>query len=69
MNDDGDDNKYKRTLGDALMRSHASPYNTVGELLENSSVLIAYMSTAVNPAPNRITVKLLVCLVVRNTCI
>jgi hypothetical protein len=57
----------EHTCGDALIFSQASPYKTVGEFLANNSVAKAYTSTADNPAPIRITVKLVVRAVVRMT--
>ena len=56
-----------RTLGDALIRSQASPYKTVGEFLENSSDVREYMRRTDSPAPRRITVRFVVRAVVRMT--
>jgi hypothetical protein len=60
-------NPKGRTLGEALIRSQASPYRTVGEFLENSSDVKEYTRSTDSPAPNRITVRLVVLAVVRIT--
>jgi len=49
--------EYQHTRGDALMRSQASLYRTVGEFFENNSDVRAYMSTAESPAPKIITAR------------
>jgi len=49
------------------MRSHASPYNTVGEFFEKSSEVREYMRRAERPAPRRMTPRLVVRAVVRIT--
>jgi hypothetical protein len=57
------------TFGERLILSHAWPYSTVGELLENNSEVRAYVRTVKSPAPSSMTVRLVVRAVVRITVI
>lgn len=57
----------ERTRGDALMRSQASPYNTVAEFLEKSSDVKEYTRRTERPAPNKMTPRFVVRAVVRRT--
>ena len=50
----------ERTREEDLINSQACAWRTVGEFLEKSSEVRAYTSIVVNPAPNRITRKLVV---------
>ena len=47
-------------MGEDFISSQACPYSTVAEFFENNSEVRAYANTAVKPAPNRITNRLVI---------